>query len=122
MFDPAPSSMPHVQAGRLVALATTGPTRAAMLPDVPTVAEYLPGYEGGSWFGLAAPRATPEALIGHAHAAVQAGLAQRAIRDALERLGATPMPGSIEAFDRFRAAEAARYAEIIRVAGIPLAG
>jgi tripartite-type tricarboxylate transporter receptor subunit TctC len=52
MFDPAPSSMPIVRAGRLVALATTGPTRAEALPDLPTMAEVLPGYEGGSWFGL----------------------------------------------------------------------
>jgi tripartite-type tricarboxylate transporter receptor subunit TctC len=122
MFDPAPSSMPHVQAGRLVALATTGPTRAAALPDLPTVGELLPGYEGGSWFGLAAPRGTPEATIARLHGLVDAGLAQPAVRQALERLGATPMGGPVAEFTRFLAAEAARYDAIIRAVGIRPAG
>ena len=122
MFDPAPSSMPHVAAGRLVALATTGPTRAEALPDLPCVAESLPGYEAGSWFGLAAPRGTPEAAIAGLHAAVEAGLRYPGVRQALARLGAAPMPGTVAAFGQFLASETTRYAEIIRRAGIPLAG
>lgn len=118
MFDPAPSSMPHVRAGRLIALATTGPTRADALPDVPTVAEVLPGYEGGSWFGLVAPRGTPEAVIARLNAAVNAGLGEARIAAELAALGATAMPGSAVAFSAFIAAETARYAEIIRIAGI----
>ena len=118
MFDPAPSSMPHVRAGRLMALATTGPTRAAALPEVPTVAETLPGYEGGSWFGLGAPRGTPEGLVGRLNAAVNEGLRSAEIGAALDRLGATAMPGTVEDFARFVATETARYADIIRLAGI----
>jgi len=91
MFDPAPSSMPHVRAGRLRALATTGPTRAEALPDLPAVAELLPGYEGGSWFGLAAPRGTAPGLAARLNAAVNDSLAE---------------------------AETARYADIIRIAGL----
>lgn len=118
MFDPAPSSMPHVRAGRLVALATTGPTRAAVLPDLPTVAETLPGYEGGSWFGLCAPGGTPPAILARLNRAVAAGLGDAVVSSAFERLGGVPMPGSVEAFAGFIAAETARYAETIRTAGI----
>jgi tripartite-type tricarboxylate transporter receptor subunit TctC len=118
MFDPAPSSMPHVRAGRLVALATTGPERAAALPDLPTVAETLPGYSGGSWFGLGAPRGTPDAAVARLNAAVNKGLSDAGIRRALDALGAEAMPGSAAEFGRFIAAETARYADIIRLAGI----
>lgn len=118
MFDPAPSSMPHVRAGRLVALATTGPKRAAALPELPTVAETIPGYTGGSWFGLGAPRGTPLAAVARLNAAVNAGLDDAGIRRALDALGAEAMPGSADEFGRFIASETARYAEIIRLAGI----
>lgn len=118
MFDPAPSSMPHILAGRLIALGTTGPGRAEALPEVPSVAETLPGYEGGSWFGLGAPRGTPDAVIARINAAVNASLAEEGVREEIARLGGTAMPGSAAAFGAFVAAETARYAEIIRVAGI----
>jgi tripartite-type tricarboxylate transporter receptor subunit TctC len=118
MFDPAPSSMPHVRAGRLIPLATTGPTRAAALPDLPTVAEVLPGYEGGSWFGLGAPRDTPADVLERLNRAVNNGLQAASLRRALDALGAEAMPGSVAAFSRFIATETARYADIIRRAGI----
>ncbi len=108
MFDPAPSSMPHVRAGRLVALATTGPARAEALPDLPTVAEALPGYEGGSWFGLGAPRDTPAEVVARLNAAVNDGLTDAEVRGKLAGLGATAMPGSAAEFGRFVASETAR--------------
>jgi tripartite-type tricarboxylate transporter receptor subunit TctC len=82
MFDPAPSSMPHVRAGRLVPLASTGPTRAEALPDLPTVAEALPGYEGGSWFGLGAPRDTPAEVVARLNTAVNDGLGEAEVTEA----------------------------------------
>ncbi|MBL6459269.1 tripartite tricarboxylate transporter substrate binding protein [Belnapia sp. T6] len=118
MFDPAPSSMPHVRAGRLVALATTGPARAETLPDLPTVAETLPGYEGGSWFGICAPRGTPDQVVARLNDAVNAGLRDTSLRRDLDALGAMAMPGSVTGFAGFVAAETTRYAEIIRIAGI----
>ncbi|WP_372624334.1 Bug family tripartite tricarboxylate transporter substrate binding protein [Falsiroseomonas sp.] len=118
MFDPAPSSMPHVRAGRLVALATTGPARAEALPDLPTVAEALPGYEGGSWFGVCAPRGTPNAVVAKLNDAVNAGLQDAGVRRDLAALGATAMPGSSADFTDFVASETTRYTEIIRIAGI----
>ena len=118
MFDPAPSSMPHIRAGRLIPLATTGPDRAAALPEVPYVAEVLAGYEAGSWFGLGAPRETPEGVIARLNTAVNAALAQPEVAAAFERLGGTLMPGTAADFAAFVAAETRRYTEIIRLAGI----
>lgn len=118
MFDPAPSSMPHVRAGRLVALATTGPTRSASLPDLPAVTEVLPGYEAGSWMGLGVPRQTPADVVARLNQAVTEGLTDAGIRRALDALGAEPMPGSPAEFARFIAAETDRYADIITRAGI----
>ncbi|WP_374441188.1 Bug family tripartite tricarboxylate transporter substrate binding protein [Stella sp.] len=116
MFDPAPSSLPHVRAGRLVPLATTGPSRAPVLPELPIVADILAGYEAGSWFGLGVPRGTSAEAVARLNAAVNAGLRDAGIRQALARLGAEAMPGTAAEFGRFVAAETARYAEIIRVA------
>jgi tripartite-type tricarboxylate transporter receptor subunit TctC len=94
MFDPAPSSMPHIRAGRLIALATTGPTRSEALPDVPILGDLVPDYEAGSWFGLGAPRDTPRGIVEALNAAVNAGVADQAVRARFRELGATVMPGS----------------------------
>jgi len=118
MFDPAPSSLPHVRAGRLIALATTGPARAAALPDIPTVAEVVPGYEGGSWFGLGAARETPIDVIARLNAAVNGALGDAEVGRALAALGATGMPGSVGDFVQFVGSETDRYGTIIRQAGI----
>lgn len=118
MFDPAPSSMPHVKAGRLIPLATTGPERAAMLPEVPAMAEFLPGYEAGSWFGLGVPRQTPVDVIERLNAAVNTVLADPAVIARFAELGASTMGGGAAAFAAFIQAETEKYRAIIRIAGI----
>jgi len=118
MFDPIPSSAALLREGRLVALATTGPARSPLLPEVPTASELLPGYEAGSWFGLGAPRGTPAELVETLAAALTDGLASPGMEDRLASLGATPMPLAPAAFRAFIATETARYAEAIRRAGI----
>jgi tripartite-type tricarboxylate transporter receptor subunit TctC len=118
MFDPAPSSLPHIRAGRLVALGTTGPERARALPALATVAEALPGYQAGSWFGLGLARGTPAEVVLRLNAAVNHGLQDPSIRDALDALGAEAMPGTVTEFGRFVEAETSRYADIIRRADI----
>jgi len=118
MFDPLPSSLPHIRAGRLRPLATTGLAPAEALPGLPIAAATLPGYQAGSWFGLGAPRGTPGETIARINAAVNAGLAQAAVLERLRGLGGAILPGSAEAFGGFMAAEAARYGAAIRAADI----
>lgn len=118
MFDPAPSSMPHIRAGRLVPLATTGPTRSEMLPDVPALHEFVPGYEASSWFGLGAPRSTPGGIVDVLNAAVNEGLADTSVRARLRELGATVMSGSPAQFGDFITTETDRYRRVIRAARI----
>ena len=113
MFDPAPSSMPHIRAGRLVPLATTGPARSEMLPDVPAMDEFLPGYEACSWFGLGAPRDTPGQVIQLLNTAVNDGLADGTVQARFRELGATVMPGSPANFGRFITTETDRYRRVI---------
>ncbi len=118
MFDPAPSSMPHIRAGRLIPLATTGPTRSETLPDVPAMSELVPGYEAGSWFGVGAPRGTPDSIVQLLNAAVNKGVADQSIKARFRELGATIMAGSPTEFGQFIATETDRYRGVIRSAGI----
>ncbi len=118
MFDPAPSSMPHIRAGRLIALATTGPMRSEALPGIPVMSDFVPGYESGSWFGLGAPANTPATIVEALNEAINAALENDRIKAQLRDLGATAMPGTVADFRRFIAAETDKYAGIIRAAQI----
>lgn len=118
MFDPAPSSLPLVRAGRLVPLATTGLRRSDALPDVPALAEFVPGYAASSWFGLGAPRGTPDGIVAVLNAALNDSLADAAVAARFRELGATLLPGTPAAFGAFIAAETEQYRRIIGAAGI----
>lgn len=118
MFDPAPSSMPHVQAGRLVPLAVTGPGRLDSLPGIPTMGEFVTGYEAGSWFGLVAPRDTPANVVARLNSEITAAVSDPAIQARLAALGASAMPKSPADFGALIKAETARYAEVIKASGI----
>ena len=120
MFDPMPSSIGHIKSGRLVPLAVTTLTRSAKLPTVPIAADTIPGYQAGSWFGIGAPRATPSTVVDKLNAAVNAALADPAIKERLSELGAIALPSSPAEFQTFVAQETARYAGVIRSAGISL--
>lgn len=118
MFDPTPSSIEHIRAGRLRALAVTGKVRLPVLPDVPVAADDVPGYEAGSWFGLCAPRATPRDRIDALNSAANDALFDRALQLRLEALGALAMPGSPADFAGLIASETRKYARVIEIAGI----
>ena len=120
MFDPAPSSIDHVRAGRLRPLAVTGRARLESLPEVPVMSDFVPGYEAGSWFGLCAPRATPVTRIGAINAAANAALIDPAVKARLNELGAQAIPGAPSDFEAMIGAEIRKYARIIARAGIPL--
>jgi tripartite-type tricarboxylate transporter receptor subunit TctC len=116
MFDAIPTMREQVVGGRVRALATTGPQRSPLMPEVPAVAEVLPGYEASIWLGLMAPAGTPLPIRERLNAEVNRILALDATRAAQERAGAQPMPMTIDAFDAFLRQDITRQAEWIRMA------
>jgi tripartite-type tricarboxylate transporter receptor subunit TctC len=118
MFADTPSSIAHVRAGTLRALAVTTAQRSEILPGVPTVSEFLPGFEASNWFGVAAPKNTPPEIIDKLNKEINATLAEPDIKARLADLGAAPLVGSPADFGRFIAAEAEKWTKVIREANI----
>lgn len=117
MFDNLPSSMAHIQSGKLRALAVTTLARSPALPDVPTVAETVPGYQAGIWYGVVAPKGTPPEIVEKLNRAINAALADDKIRARLADLGCSPMPMSPSTFGSLLASETAKWAKVIQFAG-----
>jgi tripartite-type tricarboxylate transporter receptor subunit TctC len=117
-FDPMLSSIEHVRAGRLRALAVTTATRSAALPDIPTVDEFVRGYESCGWVGVGVPRNTPVDIIGKLNGEINAGLSNSRIRARLADLGSTTLAGSPADFGKLIAEQTDRWAQVIRVANI----
>jgi tripartite-type tricarboxylate transporter receptor subunit TctC len=113
-----PSVLGLIQAGNLRALAVTGDRRAAQLPEVPTVAETIPGYRVTAWYGLLAPRATPAPVMAKLTDAVNAAIASPEMIERLRVDGTDPYPMDAASFARFMAEERQRWAEVIRAANI----
>jgi tripartite-type tricarboxylate transporter receptor subunit TctC len=116
MFDAIPTMREQAIAGRVRGLATTGPRRSPLMPELPTVAEAVPGYEASIWLGIMAPAATPLPIRERLNAEVNRILSLPATREAQARLGAQPMPMSIAEFDAWLRADILRQAEFIRLA------
>ncbi len=117
MFDNLPSSIGHIQGGRLRALAVTTATRAKTLPDVPTVAETVPGYEASAWFGMAVPKGTPRAIIDKLNKQANAALADPALQAKFAELGGTLIAGTPEDFGKIIAAETEKWAKVVKATG-----
>jgi tripartite-type tricarboxylate transporter receptor subunit TctC len=118
-MDSLVQSFPHLKAGRLKALAVLGPRRAALLPEVPTIAEAgLPGYALTNWFGLLAPAATPKEAVLRIHAGVIRVLSDPEVKKRIADLGADVVGNSPEEFGAAMRAESAQWAEIIKAANI----
>jgi tripartite-type tricarboxylate transporter receptor subunit TctC len=118
MFDPMPSSIAHIRSGKLVPLAVTTPTRSEALPDVPAAADFVAGYEAGSWFGIAAPEGTSGKVIEKLNMEVNAAFANASITARLSELGASALPGSPTQFRKFITEETEKYAVVFRSAKI----
>jgi tripartite-type tricarboxylate transporter receptor subunit TctC len=118
MFDAVPTSIEHIRANRLRALAVATKTRLEVLPDVPTVADAVPGYEAAGWCGLCAPRNTPRDIVDLLNKEVNAALADPKIKARLDDLGATPFTGSPGDFGAFIAAETEKWSKVIKFANI----
>jgi tripartite-type tricarboxylate transporter receptor subunit TctC len=112
------SSIGFVKAGKLRALAVTMTTRQPALPDLPTVAEFVPGYDTSFWQGLVAPKGTPPEVVATLNRAVNAALADPKVKARLDELGVIAMPGTPEDFGKLIAAETEKWGKVIRTAGI----
>jgi tripartite-type tricarboxylate transporter receptor subunit TctC len=118
MFDAVPTSIEHIRTNRLRALAVATKTRLEVLPDVPTVADSVPGYEAAGWCGLCAPRSTPRDIVDLLNKEVNAALADPKIKARLDDLGATPFAGSPSDFAAFIATETEKWSKVIKFANI----
>ena len=118
MFDNIPSSLPHIKAGKLKALATTGAKRDPALPDLPTIAEAgVPGYESGVWFGLMAPAGTPKDIIARLNAEAVKGANAPEFQKRMKDLGYNIIPGTPEHMADMIKAEIARWTPIVKASG-----
>ena len=120
LFDNLPSSIEFVRSGKLRALAVTTAERSPALPDVPTVAETVPGYEASAWFGIGAPKGTPPEIIDRLNGAVNEALKDPAMVQRLADLGGTPMGGTPEDFGRIIAAETEKWRKVVEFSGAKL--
>ena len=117
MFDNLPSSLGHIQGGRLRALAVTTSAPSKALPGVPTVAETVPGYEASAWFGMAVPKGTPRPIIDKLNRQINQALADPGIQAKLADLGGILIAGSPEDFGKVIADETAKWAKVVQVTG-----
>ena len=118
MFDNLPSSIDHIRAGRLRALGVSTPNALELLPGVPPIGEFLPGFETSAFAGIGAPAATPRAIVDKLNKAITAALADPKLTARIVELGGVPMPMTPGAFGLFLAAETEKWAKVIRAANI----
>jgi tripartite-type tricarboxylate transporter receptor subunit TctC len=120
MFDTLPSALPHAREGRLRPLGVTAPRRLAAAPDLPAVAETVPGFEMGVWVGLFAPAGTPRPVVERLDTATRVALASPELRARFAELGLEPFPAGPEELGAFLAAEIERWVRVVRGADIRL--
>jgi tripartite-type tricarboxylate transporter receptor subunit TctC len=118
MFGVLPAAIGYVKAGKVRALAVTTATRQELLPDVPTVSEFLPGYEASAWYGVGAPIATPQEIVDRLNKEINTVLGDPKMKQRLADLGGTPFPGTPADFGKFVAAETAKWSRVISAAHI----
>jgi tripartite-type tricarboxylate transporter receptor subunit TctC len=117
LFDNMPSSIEHIRGGKLRALAVTTDKRSEALPDVPTVADTVPGYEASAWFGIGAPKNTPPEVIEKLNKTVNDILADPKMKARLADLGGAPMPGTPADFGKVMADEVAKWKKVVEFSG-----
>ena len=117
MFDPLASSIGYIRAGKLRPLAVTTSRRLEVLPGIPTVGEFLPGYEASTWQGLVAPKNTPAAVVDKLNKEINAALADPGIKSRFAELGLTLLPGSPADFGKLIAADTEKWAKVVKFSG-----
>jgi tripartite-type tricarboxylate transporter receptor subunit TctC len=117
MFDTIPQSIEYIRMGKLRALAVTTKTRSEVLPNVPPMSDFVPGFEAGSWWGLGAPKNTPVDIIERLNAQINASLVDPQIKARLAELGTTPLLFTPAEFGAFVQAETEKWAQVLRFSG-----
>jgi tripartite-type tricarboxylate transporter receptor subunit TctC len=117
-FSPISAGVTYVKAGKLRALAVTTATRAEALPEIPTVGEFVPGYEVSAWYGIGAPKDTPAEIVDKLNQEINAGLADPAMKAKFAALGSSPFIATPAEFGKFMVAEADKWAKVVKFAGI----
>ena len=118
VFSPIPTTIQQVRADKLRALAVTSATRSQALPDVPTIGEFVPGYEANVWNGLVAPKDTPAEIIDKLHKEIDAALADPNITARFADVGSVPKSMTSADFGRFIAEDTEKWGKVIRAANI----
>jgi tripartite-type tricarboxylate transporter receptor subunit TctC len=118
MFDGIPASIEYIRAGKLRPLAVTTATRSEALPDIPTVGDFVPGYQASGWFGLGAPKNTPAEIVDKLNQEINSCLADPKIKARFVDLGGTVIPGSPADFGKLIAEDTEKWAKVIRAAKI----
>jgi tripartite-type tricarboxylate transporter receptor subunit TctC len=118
MFCPLPPSVEYVRSGRLRALAVTTAVRSQVLPDIPVVADFVPGYEASAWYGIGAPKSTPAEIVNKLDSEINAGLADPKLKARLMELGSVVFAGSPSDFEKHLTEETEKWGKVIRAANI----
>jgi tripartite-type tricarboxylate transporter receptor subunit TctC len=117
-FDNLQPSMPHIKAGKLRGLAVTTATRSDILPELPTIGEFVPGYDASTWNGIVAPKNTPAEIVNLLNREINAALADPKVKERLAEMGASPLTGSPAVFGQFIADDIEKWAKVIRAGNI----
>ena len=117
IFATAASAVPHINSGKIRALAVTTAKRSSLTPDLPTVAETLPGFDANNWYGVVVPAKTPRAIIDRLNKEFTAVLNMPDIKDILFKQGLDAAPGTPEAFGAYIKSETAKWAKVIKASG-----
>jgi tripartite-type tricarboxylate transporter receptor subunit TctC len=117
-FAPTVASIEYIKTGRLRALAVTTMSRAETLPDIPTVGEFVPGYEASGWNGLGAPKGTPAEILDMVNREINTALADPKMKSRLSDLGGTVLPGSPADFGKLIADETEKWGKVVKFTGI----
>jgi len=118
MFDNVPTALPYIKDGKIRPLAVTVTAPVDVLPDLPLVADYLPGYEASAWYGIVGPKGTPAEVVDKLNREANAILAEGDKKKRLAELGASLLPGTPADFAKLLADETAKWGKVIRFAGI----
>jgi len=119
-FGPMPPSIEHIRSGKLRALGVTSARRSQALRDIPSVSDFVPGYEASQWYGIGVPKNTPSEIIDKLNKEINAGLGDLKMKARLADLGGTPLVGSPADFSRLIAEDTEKWAKVIKFAGIKL--